>query len=49
MSGSTQNAELELYEYNPYEGRPKIEWPNGARLACWVHKDEDSQVENTFL
>ena len=25
-----------LYEYWPYKGRPKIEWPNGARLAFWV-------------
>ncbi|MBC7803853.1 MAG: polysaccharide deacetylase family protein [Candidatus Parcubacteria bacterium] len=25
-----------LYDYLPYQGRPKIEWPNGARLAFWV-------------
>lgn len=25
-----------LYDYNPYVGRPKITWPNGARLAFWV-------------
>lgn len=24
------------YEYWPYENRPKIEWPGGARLAFWV-------------
>ena len=36
MSGSAQNAELDLYDYSAYEGRPKIEWPNGARLAFWV-------------
>ena len=24
------------YDYWPYPGRPKIEWPNGARLAFWV-------------
>ena len=36
MSGSAQNAELDLYDYRAYEGRPKIEWPNGARLAFWV-------------
>ena len=24
------------YDYWPYENRPKIEWPNGARLAFWV-------------
>ena len=36
MSGTTQHAELALYDYSPYERRPKIEWPNGARLAFWV-------------
>ena len=25
-----------LYDYWPYENRPKITWPNGARLAFWV-------------
>lgn len=25
-----------LYDYWPYQDRPKIEWPNGARLAFWV-------------
>lgn len=24
------------YDYWPYEQRPKIEWPNGARIAFWV-------------
>ena len=24
------------YDYWPYENRPKIEWPNGARVAFWV-------------
>lgn len=24
------------YDYWPYQKRPKIEWPNGARLAFWV-------------
>lgn len=24
------------YDYAPYAGRPKIAWPNGARLAFWV-------------
>ncbi len=28
--------DLELYDYWPYEGRPKIRWPNGAKLAFWV-------------
>lgn len=25
-----------LYDYWPYKDRPKIEWPNSARLAFWV-------------
>ena len=25
-----------LYDYWPYENRPKIEWPNGAKVAFWV-------------
>ncbi len=25
-----------LYDYLPYLGRPRIEWPGGARLAFWV-------------
>jgi peptidoglycan/xylan/chitin deacetylase (PgdA/CDA1 family) len=25
-----------LYDYWPYEGRPRIRWPGGARLAFWV-------------
>ena len=25
-----------LYDYWPYENRPKITWPNGARVAFWV-------------
>lgn len=25
-----------LYDYWPYQNRPKITWPNGARLAFWV-------------
>ena len=28
--------DLELYDYWPYEGRPKIRWPNGAKIAFWV-------------
>ena len=24
------------YDYLPYNKRPKIEWPNGARVAFWV-------------
>ena len=25
-----------LYDFWPYRGRPKIEWPGGAKLAFWV-------------
>ena len=25
-----------LYDYWAYEGRPKLRWPNGARVALWV-------------
>lgn len=25
-----------FYDYWPYQNRPKIEWPNGAKLAFWV-------------
>ncbi len=26
----------QLYDYWPYQNRPKIEWPNGAKIAFWV-------------
>ncbi len=26
----------EYYDYWPYENRPKIQWPNGAKIAFWV-------------
>jgi peptidoglycan/xylan/chitin deacetylase (PgdA/CDA1 family) len=26
----------DLYAFDPYAGRPKITWPNGARIAVWV-------------
>jgi peptidoglycan/xylan/chitin deacetylase (PgdA/CDA1 family) len=26
----------QLYEYSPIIQRPKLEWPNGARLAFWI-------------
>ncbi len=29
-------SDLGLYDYWPYAGRPKIEWPNGAKVAFWV-------------
>ena len=30
------NSDLDLYDYWPYAKRPKIVWPNGARVAFWV-------------
>ena len=31
------HAEPGYYDYNPYDGsRPRITWPNGARIAFWV-------------
>lgn len=27
---------LGAYDYWPYHNRPKIEWPNGAKVALWV-------------
>ena len=29
-------SDLGLYDYWPYEGRPKIVWPNGAQIAVWI-------------
>jgi peptidoglycan/xylan/chitin deacetylase (PgdA/CDA1 family) len=29
-------ADPGFYDYWPYEGRPRIQWPGGARLAFWV-------------
>ncbi|MBC6402810.1 MAG: polysaccharide deacetylase family protein [Hyphomonadaceae bacterium] len=29
-------ADPNLYDYWPYAGRPKIEWPGGKKLAFWV-------------
>ncbi len=29
-------SDLGLYDYLPYINRPKIEWPDGARIAFWV-------------
>ena len=30
-----------LYDYWPYEGRPALRWPNGARVAFWVAPNPD--------
>jgi len=32
----TNEADPKLYSYLPYNRRPKITWPNGARIAVWV-------------
>lgn len=29
-------ADPNLYDYWPYEGRPKIVWPGGKKLAFWI-------------
>lgn len=29
-------ADLGLYDYLPYNNRPRIVWPDGARIAVWV-------------
>ena len=29
-------ADPNLYDYWPYQGRPKIEWPGGKKLAFWI-------------
>jgi len=28
--------DLKLYDYLPWDQRPKLRWPNGAKLAFWV-------------
>lgn len=29
-------ADPALYDYAPYRGRPKLEWPGGKKVAVWV-------------
>jgi len=36
MTELTKVADLGLYDYLPYRGRPRITWPGGARVALWV-------------
>lgn len=37
MSGEAATvADLGLYPFLPYRDRPRIVWPNGARIAVWV-------------
>src|SRR5574337_1213040 len=35
-SGRTPRADPGLYDYWPYDSRPTIRWPNGARIALWI-------------
>lgn len=30
------HSDPNLYDYWPYEGRPKIRWPGGKKLAFWI-------------
>ena len=32
----TRLSDPRSYDYAPYQNRPKITWPNGARVAFWV-------------
>lgn len=36
MSKSDLLLDPAIYAYSPYNRRPKITWPNGARIAFWV-------------
>jgi allantoinase len=36
LSKNTMLSDPDVYEYSPYNARPKIKWPNGARVAFWV-------------
>lgn len=36
MSEADKTAEPGLYDYLPLTSRPRIHWPNGARVAFWV-------------
>jgi len=36
MTDAPADRDLDLYDYNPYNARPKLTWPNGARLALWI-------------
>ena len=33
---ANRQERLGVYDYWPYEDRPKIRWPRGARVAFWV-------------
>ena len=33
---TTTKSDPGLFDYWPYDSRPKIEWPGGARVALWI-------------
>ena len=33
---ATTKSDPGLFDYWPYDSRPKIEWPGGARVALWI-------------
>ena len=33
---TTPKSDPGLFDYWPYDSRPKIEWPGGARVALWI-------------
>ena len=37
-----QQEDPGLYDYLPYNDRPKIVWPGGARLAFWWRRTSSS-------
>ena len=36
--------DLGFYDYWPYENRPKIQWPGGAKLAFWGYMQVHSSL-----
>jgi allantoinase len=45
-----QRVDPALYDYWPYENRPKLTWPNGAKVAFWVAPNiEFYELQPPFL
>ena len=36
MTDYTPQPDPGLYDYLPYDRRPKLEWPGGAKIAVWI-------------
>jgi len=36
VAAAPRRADTGHYDYWPYQGRPRLRWPNGARIAVWV-------------